>query len=70
MANKLFDELMQLGHLLMQFYMYIEGANKLTMVMIIIETDLLSSFSNNSWRHWSDLDRFMAQRKCIQWSTS
>lgn len=48
MANKLFDELMQLGHLLMQFYMYIEGANKLTMVMIIIETDLLSSFSNNS----------------------
>jgi len=48
MANKLLDELMQLGHLLMQFYMYIEGANKLTMVMIIIETDLLSSFSNNS----------------------
>jgi len=48
MANKLFDELMQLGHLLMQFYMYIEGANKLTMVMIIIETDLLSSFSNSS----------------------
>lgn len=48
MANKLLDGLMQLGHLLMQFYMYIEGANKLTMVMIIIETDLLSSFSNNS----------------------